>query len=330
MMHEAKGHNALAGAQRCFEQLEELYRKLQDALPAAKGNPCGRCRECCTGSGLTAHNVTGLELDHIAARVGTDRLDVFLSFLARDGQVDLCPYFDEQIWGCGIYAHRPYSCRVFGHYRSDSTALPSVCVFAGQETIFGQTGYYTTVPLAQELRDLVRAYWPFRAHPFELASAPAVSWSAPLAHAGDALDRALLLMGQGKLQEALLEFEAADLPSTPYVLYCLSLVFEGLGRFDDASAALRVAKDDAPECVPLWFRLGCNLFAAGRRSEAEEAFLRTLALDSEHALAEGFLGGYYLSLGRKSLAVEHLRKAYLLEPSMPSFARLLEQAERLT
>ena len=322
-------------AEACFQDLETLYTQLDHALMSepssakAKGNPCGRCRECCTGKGLTAHNVTRLELNYIANRVGPERLETFARFLTRDGEIEVCPYFDDEAWGCGIYAHRPYSCRVFGHHRSDATVLPAVCVFAGQEKVFAQAEYYQAVPLAGELRDLVRRYWPFGPEHFDEAAPDPSDGFSPVRTAGDALDRALVLMSQERLQEALEEFEASDLPSTPYVLYCLSLVFEGLERHADACTALTVALEDAPECVPLWFRLACNRYSQGLAEPSEQAFLKTLELNPAHALAHGLLGGHYLEAGRKAEAVEHLRKATQLAPELESFPRLLEQAKAI-
>lgn len=344
-------------AAACFQSLENLYTQLDQALAGiakrdhevtgenalgdpgqsdgrtdkptrVQGNPCGRCRECCTGKGLTLHNVTRLELDYIAERVGSERMDTFKQFLARDGHVEVCPYFDEQAWGCGIYAHRPYSCRVFGHHRQQGTALPAVCVFAGQEKVFGVREFYTAVPLAAELRDLVRRYWPYQADHFdEAAPDPKEGSTVSCPGAGDALDRALALMAQDRLQAALEEFEASDLPSTPYVLYCLSLVFEGLERHADACQALEVAIEQAPDCVPLWFRLACNRYSQGQDAESERAFLGTLELNPNHALAHSLLGGHYRRQGQKEEALSHLRRARELAPQLESFRRLLGSCE---
>ena len=321
-------NHAQEQAAACFQSLENLYTQLDQALPQVQGNPCGRCRECCTGKGLTLHNVTRLERDYIAEHVGSERMDTFKQFLARDGQIEICPYFDEKVWGCGIYAHRPYSCRVFGHHRQESTALPAVCVFTGQEKIFGVRGFYNAVPLAAELRDLVRHYWPYQADHFDEA-APDPKEGSTVTHpgTGDALDRALALMAQDRLQDGLNEFEASDLPSTPYVLYCLSLVFEGLERHANACQALEVAIEQAPECVPLWFRLACNRYSEGKNQESEKAFLRTLELNPNHAMAHGLLGGHYQRQGQKQEALRHLRRAHELAPQLDSFRRLLNSCE---
>lgn len=295
--------------------------RLGNELPSFPGNPCGRCRECCTGKGLTSHNVTVLELELIAERVGEERLESFRRFLQRNGEIEVCPYFDEKIWGCGIYEVRPYSCRVFGHHRSRQSRLPEVCVFAGQETIFGVGEYLVKVPLAAELKELARSFWPYQrecpegtSH-FDRDLSPTYPGMEVASHSeGDALDSALSLMSQGRLFEALAEFEASDLPSTPYVMYCLSLVFEGLERHGDACTALSVAIEQAPDCVPLWFRLGCNRYSLGQLESGAEAFQRTVELNPKHALAHALLGSHYLSQSKLGKARFHLAQSLALRP----------------
>lgn len=319
--------------------------RLGNELPSFSGNPCGRCRECCTGKGLTSHNVTVLELELIAERVGEERLESFRRFLQRTGEIEVCPYFDEKIWGCGIYEVRPYSCRVFGHHRSRQSRLPEVCVFAGRESIFGVGEYLVKVPLAAELKELARSFWPYQreyqvpsgydspsgcdvpserpedtSHPEGMShlnrdSSPRSPGIEVASYSeGDALDRVLNLMNQGRLLEALAEFEASALPSTPYVLYCLSLVFEGLERHGDACTALQVAIEQAPDCAPLWFRLGCNRYSLGQLESGAEAFQRTVELNPKHALAHALLGSHYLSQSKLGKARFHLAQSLALRP----------------
>lgn len=317
-------------AEHGLQQLEALYLRLDEALAGAPGNPCGRCRECCTGQGLSAHNVTVLEQDLIRSRVGGEKLEAFGRFLRRDGEVALCPYFDEQRWGCGIYHQRPYSCRVFGHHRSDDTALPQACVYRGAETVFAPARFFQAVPLAQELRVLSRAYWPYQSrHRLDEPSpSPTEPSARRLEAAGDALDLALLQISRGQPQQALYTFEGSDLPSTPLVLYGLSLAFEALARHQDALQALEVALEQAPECVPLWFRSGCNQFALGRWKDAETAFARTLSLEPKHPLAMGFLGGLALRRGDATEALKRLEPACRLAPENANFQAWKELADQ--
>ncbi len=321
----------MTSAHEGLQQLEALYQRLDARLTSATGNPCGSCRECCTGRGLSAHNVTAIELDLIGHRIGPEKLEEFQRFLRRDGEVALCPYFDESSWGCGIYAQRPYSCRLFGHYRAENTAYPTACVFRGQEIVFDARDFFAAVPLAEELRELGRRYWPYLSSPLAAETLlPSVLGGEPVSpfldFAGDALDQALLKMQQGRLEEALALFEASDLPSTPYVLYCLSLVFEGLQRHQDALTALQVALEQAPDCVPLWFRKGCNAFALSRWVTAEQAFSHTLTLAPEHPLALGFSGGLALQRGDAKEALKRLEPACRLAPGNENFRAWRELA----
>ena len=311
--------------ERYLQKLETLYQDLEVQLGPAEGNPCGSCRACCTRKGISQHSVTVLELELIRERVGPAKLEDFLQFLRRDGELELCPYFDESLWGCGIYPNRPFSCRVFGHHRREDTRLPEVCVFSGQEAVFGVGEYLERVPRARDLKELSRAFWPYQRQYFGQVEGGVGEASSSLKTEGDALDQALAFMNEDRYDEALRTFEESDLPSTPYVLFCLSLVFEALERHSDARLALNVALEQAPECVPLWFRLGCNLTSLGDRDAAKEAFTKTVRLDPDHALGHAFLGSSALSLGRHHEAAIHLTRSLKLEKNS-SVESWLQQA----
>lgn len=276
---------------------------------------------------MSRHNVTALEIELVAERVGKEKLTSFRRFLDQTGEFEVCPYFDEELWGCGIYQTRPYSCRVFGHHRRETTRLPELCVFSGQESVFAVGEYLAKVPLSQELKELARSFWPYQSeYPERTAitghTAP-TAVNFPLE--GDVLDRALGLMNEGQLQAALAEFERSDLPSTPYVLYCLSLVFEGMAHHDQACTALQVALEQAPDCAPLWFRLGCNLHSLGKTERGVEAFERVVTLDESHALAHAFLGSLHLQSGRLKEARSHLSLSLELRHD-PTVERWLQAA----
>ncbi|MGE0493032.1 MAG: tetratricopeptide repeat protein [Vulcanimicrobiota bacterium] len=293
-----------------LKRLEELYGCLEER----PGNPCGQCRECCTDGGANLHRVTELELDLIEERVGP--VEDFRRYLARTGEFHLCPFYDEQARGCGIYAVRPFSCRIFGHYRSDATRLPEVCVFRGQERIFGS--YFEEVPQARQLRELVRDYWPHRQQRVSLGQPTAPGPDA------DPLEQALWLQHQGHFDEALAQLESADLSRTPYFLYCLALILEGLGQFAPAQAALEEALEAAPEVGTLWFRLGCVRFSRGL--DAVAAFDQACRFDPDNGRAWGFLGCAWLQKGCPSEAVEPLRRAVEMIPEEDAFARYLALA----
>ena len=311
--------------ERFFKLLEELYGKLDEELRSSKNkeNTCGTCRECCTGSGLSQHRVTSLEFEFVESRVGSESIQTFRKFTERDGQVELCPYFDEEIWGCGIYEHRPFSCRVFGHHRSEDTVLPEVCIFRGQESIFRNETYYESVPKASDLRSLVRRYWPYSNAPVS-SSYENTELEDSLEFQGDALDRALFLQSQGDLPQALEVLAVSDLEQTPYSLYCLSLILEGLKLHKDACRALEEALLEAPECSTLHFRLACNRFPNNQPELAAESLERVLCLEPDHVQAMALLAGYFLQNGKRTEARVRLEKAKLLDPEDPFVCRLWE------
>lgn len=305
---------------RIFQQLELLYA----ALPTSSGiNECGQCRECCTTKGLSIHSITALELEYIGHRIGTDRLEDFRLFATRSSHIDVCPYFDEERWGCGIYEARPFSCRVFGHYRSESTALPDVCVYRGQEQIFSNHSYYQSVPKAQELRNLVRMFWPHQT----------LSWEGQLAdfqtvdslESGDALDQALMLQSQGRSEEALTLLINSEIEDSPFSLYCVGLMLESQERFQEASLAFKEGLKEAPGCVSLQFRLGCALLSGGEDEVADLAFQSTLDLAPDHVPCLALLGGLRYTQGRMRQARELLEKASVLEPENRQVDRMLKR-----
>ena len=306
-----------------FRALAELFQALGSELPiSGADNPCGTCRECCTGTGLNLHNVTALELDFIESRVGPEKLPSFRRFLKRDGEVEVCPYFDEESWGCGIYEVRPFSCRLFGHFRSQESRLPEVCVFRGQEEIFQTTSYYQAVPQAEALRTLVRRYWPFQASRTIEFSTPVSDEASPEPW-GDALEQALFWQARGELQKALETLAESDLEQTPYALYCLSLILEGLGLQADAVQALEEALLEAPDCAPLHFRLACNLYGCGGHDDAVIHFKRTLDLCPEKIEAWALLGAHYLRNGSSEEARTCLVRALELDPQNSTYERML-------
>lgn len=314
--------------QQLFARLELLYSRLDEELSSTSSeqNSCGRCRECCTGKGLSLHNVTDLELDFLAEKIGSEKVEEFRRFARRDGSVVLCPYFDEELWGCGVYSARPFSCRLFGHYRRNDQALPEVCVFKGQEKVFARGDYYREVPEATTLRDLVRRFWPYRREVEESYGSDV--GESVLEEQDDALDRALALQSQGHLQEALQTLASSELEEIPYVMYCLALILEGLGFHEEALRALGQALDEVPELALLRFRLACNLVALQRFPEAIDELQHLLLQTPEHDDARALLGGCYFTLGRVEEARDELLKVRLRNPGHSSAERMLPVVEQ--
>lgn len=299
-----------------FKKLAELFQSLEAELPEQLGNPCGDCNVCCTSDGLTSHNVTAIELDFIECSVGPEKLDDFRLFLKRDGEIPLCPYYEG---GCSIYEVRPFSCRVFGHYRRVDTFLPEVCVFRGQEHIFGVGEYQNTVPQSEELIFLSRAYWAHR------IQRPSMETHYQAAGLEDSLGRALDLLSQGDASAALeeMEQESAD---DPFTLYSKSLMLEEAGRPDLAFELLQRALEQAPESPDLWHRLGCTLFALGDRQNSEAAFRRAVHYHPKHGQAWGLLGMHRFMSADFNEAAFCLQKAVDIFPDNPVFLSRLQQA----
>lgn len=302
-----------------FHHLIELYSRLERELPKHEGNPCGDCAVCCTSDGLNQHNVTALELDYLEENVGSGKIDEFRTFLKRDGEIPICPYYQN---GCTVYQFRPYSCRVFGHYRRADTQLPEVCVFRGQEHIFGVGEYRTTVPEGEELIELSRYYWAHR------KQRPVIEDTAyQAAGLEDSLGKALECLSSGDVASALEEMEHEE-ANDPFTLYSKSLILEEAGRPDLACAVLEEALEQAPESPDLWHRLGCSLFALGDRDGSERAFKRVVQYHPGHGQAWGLLGMHHLIKSDFRGATDCLEKAVRLLPGNPVFVARLEQARQ--
>ena len=301
-----------------FRQLADLYARLDGELPTFEGNACGDCYVCCTSDGLNQHKVTALELDYLEKHQGSEKIDEFRLFLKRDGEIPLCPYYRD---GCTVYEHRPYSCRVFGHYRRNDTKLPEVCVFRGQEHIFGVGEYRDTVPEGEELIELSHYYW---AHRVQRTMVEDTAYQA--AGLEDPLGKALECLLGGDVASALEEMEHEE-AADPFTLYSKSLILEEAGRPDLACSVLEQALEQAPESPDLWHRLGCSLFALGDREASERAFRRVVEYHPSHGQAWGLLGMHRLLKADFEKATDCLERAVELLPDNPVFSTRLQQAK---
>ncbi|CAN0467431.1 unnamed protein product, partial [Phaeothamnion confervicola] len=131
-------------------------------------NVCGSCFSCCTANDSLGHRVADMEFDLIDARVGPEVAREFRRYINRE-RIDnqsqgaplvypTCPNYDFNKGGCGIYEHRPFACRVFGHMRPQSTQFPTGCQFTGYEKVFADSEYFQRVPQAREIRRLSREF----------------------------------------------------------------------------------------------------------------------------------------------------------------------------
>lgn len=298
-----------------FKKLESLYGELQQQLPKACGNPCGSCFHCCTTSELTEHRLTALELDFIEDRVGGERIGDFKKFLGREKGLT-CPFYDQ---GCTIYEVRPYSCRTFGHFRREDTPLPEVCVFRGQEEIFGVREAQQRLPLSEELTRMSRDYWAHRVQRSDNVSVYQAAGLQPdLASAFDLLD-------EGQLEEAV-AVAVNHRDQDPFSLYCKSFVCEMAGELELAEELALAALKQAPDCADLWSRLGAVQITLQRYEWARTSLERCVLLHPADADGWGLLGMLNLKDERPAQALDCLERAVALTPHKAVYQQWLEVA----
>lgn len=311
-------------SERFLADLERLYADLEAALPSHSGNPCGACRECCTARELNVHHVTGLELDYIRRHVGEARAEAFRRYAARDADApETCPFYDEATSGCGIYRWRPFSCRIFGHFRAEGTHLPAPCVFRGHETVYPPRDYVRRIPLAATLRGLVREHLLHRSGDpaFDARSGRGGAGGDPQGEPDDPLDRAARMQARGDCEGALRELlaERSRQGDSAFLLYALGIVYEDLQREAEALPVFEAALALAPEAAALYYHRGYVRLALGDLAGAVGDFERTVARNERHVLALGLLGFLALAQGRLEEGAGWLERAVAIAPDNGPF-----------
>lgn len=318
--------------------LTDLYRQLGERLPRVEGNPCGECLACCTALGATFHNVQEVEHAHLARRHGDEAAARFRAFAERARGPDggyvhaVCPFYDHAAHGCGIYADRPFACRVFGHFRLSGTSMPEGCVFSGREVVVSEGRYFEDVPLARELQAMARSHSFQQPMPWGGAAPGAVdhalvSRARANADPANPVDMGVVLHLEGRHEEAL-----AVLQGVPGALaaFYRGTILQELGRTRQAvNAYLEACKLD-PANPRFIVHLAIALMECGRTSDARSCFGRAVELQPRDALARGFLGVLLLAEGDVGAAVEHLEASVTLDASNPFFRlRLGDGLQRL-
>lgn len=296
------------------EQLLELYRELE--LPRGE-NHCGSCRTCCTAAGLSTQKVTGLEL----AVLGDGASD-FARYAARERREDgsylfpECPNLGSA--GCRVYERRPFSCRVFGHYRPQATTLPPECVFLHKDIEFPTSQYYEVVPGARRLRELSRDY--------QLRQVPTATTASNSAEVGlnleDPWDRALAQVLKGELPDLPAEAEGESL----FSCYVRALVAGERGQHQLALRLYSRLVSACPARYDLMTFAGFHAFQAGQMDEAEDYWLQSLRLCSQNPLTFSFLGYLFLHRQQWQLAADFFGAALELEPAQPIHAQRRDEA----
>lgn len=294
-----------------LERLERLYASLE--LPRQEGNPCGTCKACCTAHEGFQHRISELELAYIAHKVSPEAATRMARYAARE-EYDVCPHYQD---GCTIYEHRPFSCRVFGHYREEGTRLPDGCVFTGRERAFARPDYYAIVPGARELRPLMREFSLLaRGNP----GPSDLSWL----DSDDPVDQALMHLARQEYEPALERLLQAE--GTPFVWHTLGLVYGLLDRNRDAVEAFRKSVVAIPDHLESLSQLGTSLMLVGELEEGMQLLQKVTELEPEHAAAHGLLGYGHILRREWTLAEQRLGKALELDPGNEFYRARLAQA----
>lgn len=290
--------------------VSDLYQEVQRSLPVHEGNPCGSCRSCCTAA-IGSHKVGELELATMAFYLGEETVGEFRRYLDRetgsDGQLVYaqCPNLGDQ--GCTVHEHRPLSCRLHGHFRSQSAELFEHCVFRGTETVVSDEDEYLLAPGQQRLSELradYQTYFPASASEVvvDLDRAP----RTPMEHAS----RLVLLGNYAEAVEALLPL-ASDGSLAARVMLATSL--ERLGLYDEAISVLDAAIALSPENPELYTQKGGNCLWAGHLPQAVAALSRSVELAADRRNAWGMLGLALQLTGELEAACDALIRAVELE-----------------
>lgn len=298
------------------QQLIELY---QDLERPPEENRCGSCRTCCTAAGLSRQNVTDLEL----AVLGEGGAE-FARYAARERLADgtflypECPNLGPQ--GCRVYATRPFSCRVFGHYRASGTTLPAECVYLGKDRPFPAADYYRSVPGALRLRELSRDFQ-LRRVPDRQAAHGGESAGVGL-NLEDPWDRALEQVGRGEMPELPLEKEGEPL----FAAYVRAMVAGERSQHEEALRHYLRVVNECPGRHDLMTFAGFHAFQLGQMEQAENFWLQSLRLFAGNPLTFSFLGYLYSHRQQWQMAADFFGAAFELEPNQPLHRQRRDEA----
>ena len=112
--------------------------------------------------------------------------------------------------------------------------------------------------------------------------------------------------------------------------YLYSIFLLTMGRFDEALAEAKIAKQLAPLWTDVHFCLGVLLYASGQNEEAIEHFRDTAAMDARFPLTHFVLGLTYKRKGRFDEAIAEFQKALKIAGPRPLWLGCLGQMYALT
>lgn len=307
-----------------YVAIAEVYQQVAQAVPSYPGNPCGDCRSCCT-SILARHKVSELEFATMAFHLGEKAVEPFRRYLQRERnqQGDLvytqCPNLGPQ--GCEIHEFRPMACRLYGHFRSESSELFEHCAFRGLETVLPDDQEHLLTPGQQRLTELNIEYLSY--FPSYTATATTQALKAPQTE----LERASLLQLNGEYAAAVELLLRLRLDNhAPRVLLMLAECYESLSDYAAALTVLDEAITRSPQNPELYTKKGGNCLWLGKLAEGREALARSLELAPDRRNALGLLGYIHLLEGDFENAADRLGRAVELEDEPGPYRLPLAQA----
>lgn len=290
--------------------VNDLYQEVRLAQPAYQGNPCGSCQSCCT-SAIGSHSVGELELATMAFYVGEETVGEFRRYLDREvgdeGRLvyQQCPNLSER--GCKVHEHRPLSCRLYGHFRSQSAELFEHCVFRGTETVVPDEDEYLLAPGQQRLADIRADYMTY--FPASGSTVAVDLERAPRTP----MEQASQLMLLGRHAEAVELLSSMPEAGSLAGQVMLATGLERLGRYDEAVVVLDRAIAQHPENSELHTLKGGNCLWSGRLQDAVASLSRSVSLASDRRNAWGMLGLALQLTGDLEGACDALIRAVELE-----------------
>lgn len=294
-----------------YSAIAEVYEQTAQAIPACEGNPCGSCRSCCT-SAIGRHQVGKLELDALAEHMGSARVLEFRRYLERETGPDgslvytECPNLGPQ--GCEIHPYRPLSCRLYGHYRAQSSPLFEHCVFRGTEQVFPDDQERLMSPGNQRLVELTIEYLSYLSHPVESCETPLLREPQTL------LEEASHHQFTGNYPaaiELLLRLRATAF--SPNVLHMLAACYDSARDYASARDVWQDAIAASPRNPELHLRKGNTCLQMGDLAAARVALETAVELAPERRNAQGLLGFVCQLSGDLEQARYHLTRAVELE-----------------
>lgn len=267
--------------------------------------------------------------------LGKEKVEPFRRYLAREKGVDgsslieNCPMLGPE--GCTIHEFRPMSCRLYGHFRGESSPLFDHCVFVGQETIFPDHQEHLLTPGQPELTELNLDYLSY----FPSSGGAQMVRETPYFEAQTPMEKASELKCLGEFAAARdLLLRLRQERDTPNLLLMLAECHEALAEYSEALGVLDAALRLSPNNPELHTRVGANHLWMGQVEASAEALRHSLTLAPDRRNAQGLLGAVYQLQGYLEGAKHHLTLAVALEEepgpyrfSLASVLRDLEETE---